>query len=832
MLTKRWSSTMSNKYVLAMFPYPSGSLHMGHLRVYAIADVLARFERMRSPTATVVFPIGFDSFGLPAENAAIDRGIPPNEWTVKNIHAMENQLKMMDTSFDWNRQVSTCEPEYYKWTQYLFLKLYEHGLVYRKEAVVNWDPVDQTVLANEQVDLEGRAERSGALVEKKKLEQWFFKITAYQEELLNDLEQLDWPARVKRLQANWIGKTEGYEATCEIIGHENEGINVFFTDKNMGTASDFIALAHDHPIISSTDIIPCKYLPKVRATALEIQNSSDSNSKKTLLGCFTGLTCVNPVTSESLPVYLCGNMPIGFGSGATFGSCGANLHLSQFAEHHGIPALVRSDTQKSMEVSDMYDKKTHFKLRDWLVSRQRYWGTPVPIIHCSNCGPVPVPASDLPVKLPLLKGISGRDGSPLAADEEWSKCTCPKCKNPNAKRDPDTMDTFVDSAWYWLRHLDAKNDKLICDPALPAKHLPVTTYIGGIEHAILHLLYARFIGKFLFKSGIAPGSPDSSWCGEPFKTLLAQGMVTGRTARCKQSGKYFKPEEVDWTGMYPSNPIIKETGEHAQLSYEKMSKSKFNGVDPTEMIQKYGSDCTRLYVLFKAAPADELIWDEHGIIGMERWLSKCRKLVNIATTSPDGGGRTSHPADLDQEKDTLFVMNSTIHEVTTAMTKTYGFHVAISSLIKLSNHLDSVPPHIQSSSPAFRLSVENLAKMVSPFAPAAAKDFHAQLYHHTKKEQPTEWPIVSEKDLKQKETTCIIMINGKTKGSMKIPIEAISNHQQVEQYALESDVGRQWLVIDPLKTTLTKKPEFQKVLVMKEGSVINFVTPKTKTILR
>ncbi|KAI8614647.1 hypothetical protein BC830DRAFT_1126397 [Chytriomyces sp. MP71] len=793
------------RYILAMFPYPSGKLHMGHVRVYTIADTLARFARRRTGQK-IVFPMGFDAFGLPAENAAIAHGRAPREWTYDNIAQMRNQLDAMNTSFDWDRTLATCDASYYRWTQLLFLRLHAHGLAYRKDSTVNWDPVDHTVLANEQVDSEGRAERSGALVEKKELEQWFLRITDFKEELLNDLHQLDWPAKVKTLQANWIGKEDGYEVVCEITSKVSgpEGIKVFFTNKDAATTAEYVAISYDHPVTAS-DAIPCKYKARVLKTVRDIKSSNLPPLRKSLLGCFTGLTCVNPFTSQALPVYVSGAVPADFAVGATFGGTSLDPKDTAFIETHGITRIVADEKS---DVALEGHSATYYRLRDWLISRQRYWGTPIPMIHCRSCGIVPVPESELPVILPENTVLTGKGGSPLVNAEDWINCSCPKCKGP-AKRDTDTMDTFLDSSWYWLRYLDPKNETQICDPALPAQHLPVTTYIGGIEHAIMHLLYARFIGKFLCKSGLAPAG--GAWNGEPFQRLLAQGMVTGRTIKCRDSGRYLKENELRWKDA--NTPVIKETGKIAVIGYEKMSKSKYNGVDPSEVIAKYGSDCTRLYILYKAAPADELVWDDAGIVGMQRWLTKVRKVVgNVA--SADAGASKPHVSD----KETLFVLNTAVHEVTTAMTNSYAFHVAIASLIKLTNHLDAAASF---DSPSTREAVQKLVTMIAPFAPMAGEQFLQIL--QTKgslTSDERQWPSVSLDALKRDTRDCVIMVNGKTRSVMRVPTDAPSS--DVELFAWVHEDARRWLYEADGRTRI----KFAKVLVMKDGSVVNFILKK------
>ncbi|KAJ3074704.1 hypothetical protein HDU98_010498 [Podochytrium sp. JEL0797] len=739
------------KYILPMCPYPSGSLHMGHLRVYTIADVLARFHRMQSPKANVIFPIAFDSFGLPAENAAIDRHSHPRAWSLTNIDSMRSQLKAMDTSFDWDRELSTCDPKYYKWTQFLFLKLYQHGLVYRKDSVVNWDPVYRTVLANEQVDAEGRADRSGALVEKRKLEQWFFKITEYQE-----------------LQANWIGKEEGYQVSCAISG-TNQKLDVFFTNPALASnKAEFVAIAYDHPLIQEPSLIPDTHLQRIRNLTREIQHTHLSPHQKNLLGGFTGLTCVHPFTSQILPVYVSGSVSGEFATGATLGSAKLDPKDAEFVALHVIPSLPscpegnteEKDADSSVDLEPY--RKTYFRLRDWLVSRQRYWGAPIPIIHCPSCGVVPVPESDLPITLPESAEFSGKGASP------------------------------------------------ICDPTLTKTLLPVSTYIGGIEHAILHLLYARFMGHFLHKSNLAPGP----WAGEPFHTLLAQGMVSSKTFKCPTTQRYLPRSELDTT---QTPPLMKGTQTPAVVSWEKMSKSKYNGVDPSDLIALHGSDCVRVFVLSKAAPGDDIVWEgEGGVVGMQRWVRRCERVVEGVVAGRGGEGGEEMREIERVEREVLFVLNTTIREVTTALQHTHAFHVAISSLIKLTNHLSTVSPAILATSPVMHHATLSLVKLMSPFAPRVAKQLFAKLT-----DTPGEgvhsctWPEVEERALQVERRMCVVMIDGKTRGVFEMEAREMKD-EEVVCLAVESEVGKRWLV--------DHETRFVKVLVLKEGGVVNFLT--------
>ncbi|KAI9343458.1 leucyl-tRNA synthetase [Zopfochytrium polystomum] len=818
-LTNRDDAAKSkSRYVLCMFPYPSGNLHMGHLRVYTIGDVLARFERMRADDDTVVInPMGWDAFGLPAENAAIDRGVDAESWTRSNIASMREQLIAMGTSFDWEREVTTCDPEYYKWTQYLFLKLYKAGLVYRAASVVNWDPVDKTVLANEQVDAAGRAERSGAFVEKRKLEQWFVKITDYAEDLLADLDLLDWPDNVKHSQVKWIGKTEGVEFSSHVLlktkkNSKSTAVSkvTIFSDQETLENATFVALSADHPILIDLEdrnvIIRNDKRQKMLTPRL-------SPFKKNMMGYGTGLKILNPVTGKFVPVFVAGFVTEDVPLGAIFAAPKLDKNSEFFAKRHNIP-------MEPIEPTKVLDPPTFrpalkYRLRDWLISRQRYWGAPVPIIHCSSCGPVPVPEEELPVVLPKSVKLTGRGDSPLNA-EEWVKTTCPSCKK-EARRDTDTMDTFVDSSWYWLRYLDAKNDKSICESSKSAERVPVDVYVGGVEHSILHLLYARFIGKFLLRSGIVQGKRFEEAKGEPFRSLLAQGMVLGRTLRCPDSQRYLKPEELDLTD--PDNPKMKATGQSPVVSFEKMSKSKFNGVEPSEVLQKHGVDATRLYILYKAAPTDQLSWDEAGIVGMGRWLQRCWRLVKeIAEDSRSESEKVDERASLELRA----YVSSTVKEVTAAVSQTRGFHVAIASLIKLTSFIESVERNSVSVE-NLRFAVETLIKMMGPFAPCASSEMW-QIISKNESAMVIEgkWPVPEEVIFQRDIQTCVVTINGKMRGTIEVPLGAEKDVALLEAIVREprNEVGR-WLLHPE-----TGKPLEVRRAIVKKGQnsvLVNFV---------
>lgn len=655
-------------YCLSMFPYPSGMLHMGHLRVYTISDVIARFKRLQG--YDVIHPMGWDAFGLPAENAAIERGINPAIWTESNIQKMKEQMTLMLADFDWDREITTCSPEYYRWTQKIFLLLYEHGLAYRKEAEINWDPVDQTVLANEQVDSDGKSWRSGALVEKRNLEQWFIGITKYAKELNQDLKVLEkWPEKVKSMQRHWIGESQGAEIKFLSNDSDYPEIPVFTSRPDTLFSVQFIALALNHPLVQ-----------KIAANDIELQqfikNSDNAlpDSKEGYL--LKDLKVSIPITVNNkqrkvfdIRVYAANYVLGTYGHGAVMGCPGHDERDFEFWKLHNpsiepLQVVGNSNPEKygidipytskkgvlhsndvlpnglddmgeyknqttkqashnivrALEMYNLGSKSTQYRIRDWLISRQRYWGAPIPIIHCDACGPVPVPDNELPVVLPEISGTSFGKGNPLSKLDSFVNAKCPSCGG-KAKRDTDTMDTFMDSSWYFFRYTDPNNTKLPFDYDKASKHIPIDMYIGGVEHAILHLLYSRFIAKFLGTIGLWDGN---SLKHEPIQQLVTQGMVHGKTYSDPANGRFLKPEELDLSSSNEAK--IFKSGRVPNISYEKMSKSKYNGADPTECIKKYGADATRAHMLFQAPVSDILNWNEEQIHGIDRWL---RRVINL-----------------------------------------------------------------------------------------------------------------------------------------------------------------------------------------------------------
>ncbi|RKP29498.1 hypothetical protein METBISCDRAFT_18475 [Metschnikowia bicuspidata] len=655
-------------YCLTMFPYPSGNLHLGHQRVYTISDVIARYKRLKG--YNVIHPMGWDAFGLPAENAAVERGVDPADWTKQNIEQMKKQFDLMLVDFNWDREINTSSPEYYKWTQKLFTLLFENGLAYRAGAVINWDPVDQTVLANEQVDSEGRSWRSGALVQKRELEQWFIRITKYADSLLKDLQLLDgWPDKVKAMQNNWIGMSTGADIEFPVSASEFPPIKIYTTRPDTLFTVQFLALSLEHPIV-------VKLAEEDPNLAEFINVNSDAEKGDTLKNGYelkhvrASIPLSVDGTSRNVydvPVFVAPYVLGSYGHAAVMGCPAHDARDKAFWNEHrpgkptvpsfGLPNLKDVNAELYTEKGSLYDlrvlpnglatlgkfqgmnsdeagdqicamlsehkrggKSTQLRLRDWLISRQRYWGAPIPIIHCDSCGPVPVPDKDLPVLLPKVSTKNFGKGNPLGTIESFVNTTCPSCGS-KAKRETDTMDTFIDSSWYFFRFCDPQNTKKIFDHDKASNIMPIDIYTGGVEHAILHLLYSRLITKFLGDINMWDGKEMNN---EPVRRLVTQGMVHGKTYTDPDTGRFLKPNEVNLET--PNKPIIIESGQTASVSYEKMSKSKYNGVDPAICIGKYGADAVRAHTLFSASISDVLLWNEEQIVGTERWLKKVLKM--------------------------------------------------------------------------------------------------------------------------------------------------------------------------------------------------------------
>lgn len=827
------TSTDPNKpkfYALSMFPYPSGNLHMGHVRVYTIADVIARLKKMQGHR--VLHPMGWDAFGLPAENAAIDRGIQPAEWTYKNVAQMRQQLKKLGTGFDWRREVTTCSPDYYRWTQWIFLQFYQAGLAYQKEAAVNWDPIDQTVLANEQVDNEGRSWRSGAKVERKLLRQWFLKITDYAEQLLNDLDKLSgWPERVKLMQANWIGKSVGAYLEFPIVGLD-EKIGVFTTRPDTVYGVTYVVLAPEHPLTPKVTTPDQKaaveaFIQEVSGQS-ELERTAEDKPKR---GIPTGGKAINPFTGEEIPILIADYVLYEYGTGAVMGVPAHDVRDFKFAQEKNLPIRVvivpeSGDASAPLEAaytetgvlvnsakfdgmpspqakeaivqhaeSNGFGKaRVQYRLRDWLISRQRYWGAPIPMIHCSECGTVPVPDQDLPVLLPEQVAFSGRGPSPLAQMEDWVNVPCPSCGAP-AKRETDTMDTFIDSSWYFLRYPDATNDQQAFDPTKTNDWMPVDQYVGGIEHAILHLLYSRFFTKVLRDRGLLNFD-------EPFQRLLTQGMVQGVTYKNPTTGKYVVPSLVD-----PADPKDPDTGDRLEVFYEKMSKSKYNGVDPEEVLAKYGADTARMFILFKAPPEKDLEWDDADVEGQFRFLNRVWRVVTeFAQQNPDLS-KSVAPTELSKpEKDLRRAIHTAIQAVTEDLEGEYQFNTAVSELMKLNNALSDASCK---DSPVYAEGIQTLLLLLAPLAPHIADELWHHIGHSDSVHLQT-WPQADPEALVADEITLVIQILGKTRGTIQVPADA--DKEALEKYARESDLAKHYIGDKQIK----------KVIVV-PGKLVNFV---------
>ena len=836
-------------YALSMFPYPSGNLHVGHTRNYVITDVIARLKRMQG--YRVLQPLGWDAFGLPAENAAIERGIHPAKWTYENIAHMKEQLRPLGLSIDWEREVTTCSPDYYQWTQWIFLQFFKAELAYQKEAAVNWDPVDQTVLANEQVDSEGRGFRSGAKVERKLLRQWFFKITDYAEELLNDLEQLTgWPERVKTMQANWIGRSVGAYLEFPIVGLEDK-IGVFTTRPDTVYGVTYLVLAPEHPltakVTTSERQSAVKAFVQTVAQESELDRTAEDRPKR---GIPTGGKALNPFTGEEIPIWIADYVLYEYGTGAVMGVPAHDSRDFQFAQSNQLAIAVvivpEQDTEPEplqaaytdpgfmvnsgpfngqasvegkqavidyAEERDWGKARVQYRLRDWLISRQRYWGAPIPVIHCPQCGIVPVPDDDLPVRLPEDVEFSGRGLSPLAQLESWLNVPCPSCGTA-AKRETDTMDTFVDSSWYFLRYPDAKNDRKAFDPDKTNDWMPVDQYVGGIEHAILHLLYSRFFTKVLRDRNLLNFN-------EPFRRLLTQGMVQSTAYKNPATGKYIAPERVS----DPAAPQDPETGEPLEVLYEKMSKSKYNGIPPEAVISNYGADTMRLFTLFKAPPEKDLEWDAADVEGQFRFLNRVWRLVtefsqqtaengnppSTATTKGKAAKSKKKAALAKGEKDLRRAIHTAIKEISEDLDGDYQFNTAVAELMKLSNALTSSDC---SDSPVYREGIETLVLLLAPFAPHIAEELW-QSIGKTASVHLQPWPEVDPAALVADEITLVIQIMGKTRGTIQVP--ATADKAALEQHARESEVAQRYL----------QGKEIKKTIVV-PGKLVNFVVSDPK----
>lgn len=763
-------------YVLEMFPYPSGNLHMGHVRNYSIGDVIARFRTMKG--FNVLHPMGWDSFGMPAENAAIKHNIPPKKWTLENIANMTRQLKALGLSYDWDREVTTCKEDYYKWTQWFFELFYKRGLAVKKESAVNWCDTCNTVLANEQV-IDGKCWRCDHEVVKKDLSQWFFKITDYADELLKDLDLLPgWPERVKTMQHNWIGRSEGLEFSFEIPAL-NDTVAVYTTRPDTAYGVTFMALAAEHPLIKKI----CENNPKadeINAFCERVRNQSEierTSSESEKEGVFTGVYCINPFTGRKVEIWVTNYVLYDYGTGAVMGVPTGDQRDWMFADKYGIEKivticpigkelkleemtcayeekegmLVNSGEFTGMEMhkamSAIMDKaeaegfgkrRVNYRLRDWLISRQRYWGAPIPIIYCPHCGEVLVPEDQLPVRLPEDVSFTAGAKSPLATSEEFVHCKCPKC-GADATRETDTMDTFLCSSWYYLRYTDAHNDKMPFDKEVNNYWGPVDQYIGGIEHAILHLLYSRFFVKVLRDAGLVDYD-------EPFSNLLTQGMV------------------------------IKDGA--------KMSKSLGNVVSPEEILSKYGADTARLFILFAAPPERELEWSDQGVEGSFRFLNRIWRIVQaFEDVLAQKVTEYDHSNLTEADKDLRRVLHSSIKKVTSDIEIRFNFNTAISTMMELVNALYAYKEAVKEPNAGLVYeAISDLIKMMSPFVPHITEELWRGAIDADSSVHEQSWPECDEEALKVDNVEIVLQVNGKVRGRLTVPAEATK--EELEKIAM------------------------------------------------
>lgn len=806
-----------NYYVLVMLPYPSGKLHVGHARNYTIGDVIARYKRMKG--YNVLNPMGWDSFGLPAENAAIQNGAHPAVWTKSNIENMRRQLKLLGFSYDWDREIASYTPEYYKWNQWMFKRLYEKGLIYKKKSLVNWCPDCNTVLANEQVE-DGKCWRhSKTSVIQKELEQWFFKITDYADELLEGHKELKegWPEKVLTMQKNWIGKSYGTEIVFTVAETGKE-LPMFTTRIDTIYGVSYCVVAPEHPIVE--EII--KVNPEIKSSIEAMKNtdlierSAEGREKN---GVFTGWHVINPVTKEKVQLWVADYVLMNYGTGAVMAVPCHDERDFAFAKKYNLPLNVvinpvNKETKEVIELkademteaftevgvmtnsgefngmsskealtkiaefveANNYGKRTvKYRLKDWGVSRQRYWGTPIPALYCEKCGTVMEKDENLPVKLPEDVSFNGV-GNPLETSESFKHAVCPICGGP-ARRDTDTMDTFVDSSWYFLRYCDPKNDKLPFDKEIVDSWMGVDQYIGGIEHAVMHLLYARFFQKILRDLGLVSAN-------EPFKRLLTQGMVLGPSYYSAAENKFLFPSEVDVKG---EKAFSKATGEELAIKVEKMSKSKNNGVDPEEMITKYGADTTRLFIMFAAPPEKELEWNENGLAGAYRFLTKIWRLVMEHKENLEFGEIDLTKVSRD-DKALLIKLNQTIKKVTESIEDDYHFNTSIAATMELINETQDYKVNIleggkttSESKKIFAEVIKNILVMLSPFTPHFCDELWEEMgntgYLFNEK-----WPSYDKKLTVSSEVVMAVQVNGKVRGTVEV--ERGTDKDTVEKLAL------------------------------------------------
>ena len=797
-------------YCLSMFPYPSGKLHMGHVRNYTLGDVVSRYQRMQGKN--VLQPMGWDAFGLPAENAAIQNNTAPAKWTYQNIEYMREQLKRLGFGYDWQREVATCSPEYYRWEQWFFTKLYEKGLVYKKNATVNWDPVDQTVLANEQV-IDGRGWRSGAKVEQKEIPQWFIKITDYADELLDDLDQLDgWPEQVKAMQRNWIGRSEGLEIEFK-VANSDQSLSVYTTRPDTIYGVTYMGLAAQHPLAREA----AKSNPKLADFIEQCKNSKVAEADIATmekLGMDTGIRAVHPMTGEEIPVWVANFVLMDYGSGAVMAVPGHDQRDWEFATKYELPIVpviepfsgegdikaaaitekgkvINSGDYNGMSSQQAFDaiadlleqrgvgqRSVNYRLRDWGVSRQRYWGTPIPMLSLANGESVPVPEEQLPVRLPedvIMDGVT----SPIKADPEWRKT---EYQGQPAEHETDTFDTFMESSWYYARYCSAQTDDAMLDPEKANYWLPVDQYIGGIEHAILHLLYARFFHKLLRDTGLVESD-------EPFKRLLCQGMVLADSfyREDDKGGKqWISPLDVELDKDDKGAVVSarhKADGQPVEIAgMSKMSKSKNNGIDPQTMVERYGADTVRLFMMFAAPPEMTLEWSDSGVEGAQRFL---RRVWKLTYDFIEAGGYHQNDVELNKDQKALRrELHKTIAKVSDDMGRRQHFNTAIAAIMELLNHLQKAPVETEADRVVMGEAIDAMIRMLAPITPHICEHLWEQLGHQDSL-IAADWPSVDDSALVEEEKLIVVQVNGKVRA--KLTVAANASEEEVQSLVLADE---------------------------------------------
>ncbi|PTR26414.1 leucyl-tRNA synthetase [Luteibacter sp. OK325] len=868
-------------YCLSMLPYPSGALHMGHVRNYTIGDVISRFQRQQGKN--VLQPMGWDAFGLPAENAAIKNNTAPAKWTYKNIEHMREQLKRMGFAYDWTREVTTCRPEYYQWEQQMFTRLMKKGLVYRKNSVVNWDPVDQTVLANEQV-IDGRGWRSGALVEKREIPQWFLKITAYAQELLDGLDTLPgWPDAVKTMQRNWLGRSEGLEIHFDVDG-EAEPLTVFTTRPDTLMGVSYVAVAAEHPIATRAAVGNpglAEFIESCKTGGVS-EAELETQEKR---GYYTGVDATHPLTGEKVPVWVANFVLMGYGTGAVMAVPGHDQRDWEFAQKYSLPikmvvvdrgvvdaveelrrdlatdgsdvlqnaldggssdayqsssavetiktfesdiqtagayteygTLINSGQFDGLEFKAAFDaislaliaagrgeRRVNWRIRDWGVSRQRYWGCPIPVIYCPKCDAVPVPEDQLPVVLPEDVAFSGVQ-SPIKADPEWRKTTCPSCGGP-AERETDTFDTFMESSWYYARYTSPGAKAQVDERA--NYWTPVDQYIGGIEHAILHLLYFRFYHKLMRDEGLVNSD-------EPATNLLCQGMVIAETYFRKEANgslTWFNPADVDVQRDERARivgAVLRTDGKPVEIGgIEKMAKSKNNGVDPQSMVDKYGADTVRLFSMFAAPPDQSLEWNEAGVEGMARFLRRLWRDVSAhaeAAVPADGENASAEGT----RKALRRQLHETIQKVTDDIGRRQSFNTAIAALMELLNALAKFDDASARGAALRQEAFTAVVQLINPFTPHIAHALWQVLGHGETLVEDAGWPAVDQAALVRESLTYAVQVNGKLRATIEVPASASKEDAEAMARA------------EPTVARMLEGQTVRKVIVV-PGKIVNIV---------